>query len=143
LIYLKLFLRDAEVKSWIEAEDIKVSSILMILKKSLGYKNQTEIIRKTDLDSSFLRIKLCWRTDQEYTDLLYVLNGIVGYFISTSTSTQGNHNFYRGRTLLDFIDENGRLTFIPYYKTLEEDGPKSLMYWTLEKTIERWIKEKF
>ena len=137
MIYLKLFLRDAEVKSWIEAEDIKVSSILMILKKSLGYKNQTEIIRKTNLDSSFLRIKLCWKTDQEYTDLLCVLNGIVGYF--TSTSTQ----YYNGRTLLDFIDENGYLTYIPYYKTLEEDGPKSLQFWTLEKTIERWIKEKF
>jgi hypothetical protein len=48
-----------------------------------------------------------------------------------------------GRTLLDFIDENGYLTYIPYYKTLEEDGPKSLRFWTLEKTIERWIKEKF
>jgi hypothetical protein len=141
LIYLKLFLRDAEVKSWIEAEDIKVSSILMILKKSLGYKNQTEIIRKTNLDSSFLRIKLCWKTDQEYTDLLCVLNGIVGYFISTST--QGKRYYYRGRTLLDFMEENGYLTFIPYYKTLEEDGPKSLQFWTIEKTIERWIKEKF
>ena len=141
MIYLKLFLRDVEVKSWIETEDIKVSSILMILKKSLGYKNQTEIIRKTNLDSSFLRIKLCWKTDQEYTDLLCVLNGIVGYF--NSTSTQGKRYFYRGRTLLDFIDENGCLTYIPYYKTLEEDGPKSLQFWTLEKTIERWIKEKF
>ena len=141
MIYLKLFLRDAEVKSWIEAEDIKVSSILMILKKSLGYKNQTEIIRKTNLDSSFLRIKLCWKTDQEYIDLLCVLNGIVGYF--NSTYTQGKRYFYRGRTLLDFIDENGYLTYIPYYKTLEEDGPKSLQFWTLEKTIERWIKEKF
>jgi hypothetical protein len=140
-MYLKLFLRDAEVKSWIEAEDIKVSSILMILKKSLGYKNQTEIIRKTNLDSSFLRIKLCWKTDQEYTDLLCVLNGIVGYFISTST--QGKRYYYRGRTLLDFMEENGYLTFIPYYKTLEEDGPKSLQFWTIEKTIERWIKERF
>ena len=140
-MYLKLFLRDEEVKSWIEAEDIKVSSILMILKKSLSYKNQTEIIRKTNLDSSFLRIKLCWKTDQEYTDLLCVLNGIVGYFISTSAL--GKRYFYRGRTLLDFIDENGYLTYIPYYKTIEEDGPKSLQFWTIEKTIERWIKEKF
>ena len=138
MIYLKLFLRDTEVKSWIEAEDIKVSSILMILKKSLNYKNQTEIIRKTNLDSSFLRIKLCWKTDQEYTDLLCVLNGIVGYFNSTPTQS-----YFRGRTLLDFIDENGYLTYTPYYKTLEEDGPKSLQFWTLEKTIERWIKEKF
>ena len=137
MIYLKLFLKDEEVKSWIEAEDIKVSSILMILKKSLGYKNQTEIIRKTNLDSSFLRIKLCWKTDQEYTDLLCVLNGIVGYF--TSTSTQ----YYNGRTLLDFINENGYLTYISYYKIIEEDAPKSLQFWTLEKTIERWIKEKF
>ena len=138
MIYLKLFLKDAEVKSWIKAEDIKVSSILMILKKSLGYKNQTEIIRKTNLDSSFLRIKLCWKTDQEYTDLLCVLNGIVGYFVS-----QGKRYFFSGRTLLDFIDKNGVLTYIPYYKTLEEDGPKSLQFWTIEKTIERWIKEKF
>ena len=137
MIYLKLFLRDAEVESWIETEDIKVSSILMILKKNLGYKNQTEIIRKTNLDSSFLRIKLCWKTDQEYTDLLCVLNGIVGYF--TSTSTQ----YYNGRTLLDFINENGYLTYISYYKIIEEDAPKSLQFWTLEKTIERWIKEKF
>ena len=113
----------------------------MILKKSLGYKNQTEIIRKTNLDSSFLRIKLCWKTDQEYTDLLCVLNGIVGYFISTST--QGKRFYYKGRTLLDFIDKNGYLTYIHYYKTLEEDGSKSLQFWTLEKTIERWIKEKF
>jgi hypothetical protein len=141
LIYLKLFLKDSEVKSWIETEGIKVSSILMILKKSLGYKNQTEVIVKTNLDSSFLRIKLCWKTDQEYTDLLCVLNGIVGYFISTST--QGKRYYYRGRTLLDFMEENGYLTFIPYYKTLEEDGPKSLQFWTIEKTIERWIKEKF
>ena len=139
MIYLKLFLRDAEVKSWIEAEDIKVSSILMILKKSLGYKNQTEIIRKTNLDSSFLRVKLCWKTDQEYTDLLCVLNGIVGYFVSTPTQSL----YYRGRTLLDFIDKNGSLTYIPYYKTIEENGSKSLQFWTLEKTIERWIKEKF
>ena len=137
MIYLKLFLKDSELKSWIEAEDIKVSSILMILKKSLGYKNQIEIIRKTNLDPSFLRIKLCWKTDQEYTDLLCVLNGIVGYF--TSTSTQ----YYNGRTLLDFINENGYLTYISYYKIIEEDAPKSLQFWTLEKTIERWIKEKF
>ena len=137
MIYLKLFLKDAEVKSWIKAEDIKVSSILMILKKSLGYKNQTEIIRKTNLNSSFLRIKLCWKTDQEYTDLLCVLNGIVGYYTSTST------RYYNGRTLLDFINENGCLTYIPYYKTLEENGPKSLQFWTIEKTIYRWIKEKF
>ena len=141
MIYLKLFLRDAEVKSWIEAEDIKVSSILMILKKSLGYKNQTEIIRKTNLDSSFLRIKLCWKTDQEYTDLLCVLNGIVGYF--TSTSTQGKRFYYRGRTLLDFINENGGLIYIPYYSILEENSPKSLRFWTIDKTIYRWIKEKF
>jgi len=142
LIHLKLFLKDAEVKSWIEAEDIKVSSILMILKKSLGYKNQTEIIRKTNLDSSFLRIKLCWKTDQEYTELLCVLNGIVEYFISTSA--QGKRFYFRGRTLLEFINENRRnLTPILYYKTLEEDGPKSLQFWTIEKTIERWIKEKF
>ena len=137
MIYLKLFLKDAEVKSWLKAEDIKVSSILMILKKSLGYKNQTEIIRKTNLNSSFLRIKLCWKTDQEYTDLLCVLNGIVGYYTSTST------RYYNGRTLLDFINENGCLTYIPYYKTLEENGPKSLQFWTIEKTIYRWIKEKF
>ena len=137
MIYLKLFLKDSEVESWIKAEDIKVSSILMILKKSLGYKNQTEIIRKTNLNSSFLRIKLCWKTDQEYTDLLCVLNGIVGYYTSTST------RYYNGRTLLDFINENGCLTYIPYYKTLEENGPKSLQFWTIEKTIYRWIKEKF
>jgi len=137
MIYLKLFLRDAEVKSWIEAEDIKVSSILMILKKSLGYKSQTEIIRKTNLNSSFLRIKLCWKTDQEYTDLLCILNGIVEYYTSTFT------RYYNGRTLLDFINENGRLTYISYYETLEENGPKSLQFWTIEKTIYRWIKEKF
>ena len=137
MIYLKLFLKDAEVKSWIKAEDIKVSSILMILKKSLGYKNQTEIIRKTNLNSSFLRIKLCWKTDQEYTDLLCILNGIVEYYTSTFT------RYYNGRTLLDFINENGRLTYISYYKTLEENGPKSLQFWTIEKTIYRWIKEKF
>jgi hypothetical protein len=141
MIYLKLFLRDEEVKSWIEAEDIKVSSILMILKKSLRCINQAEIIRKTNLDSSFLRIKLCWKTDQEYTDLLCVLNGIVGYF--TSTSTQSKHFYYRGRTLLDFIEENGNLTYTPYYRTLEENGPKSLQFWTIEKTLDRWIREKF
>ena len=142
MIYLKILLRDDKVDDWIKQEHIKVSSILMILKKNLGYKNQEEIIRKTNLDSSFLRIKLCWKTDQEYTDLLCVLNGIVEYFISTST--QSSKRFYfRGRTVLDFIDKNGILTYIPYYKTIEEDGPKSLMFWTLEKTIERWIKEKF
>ena len=138
MIYLKLFLKDSEVESWIKAEDIKVSSILMILKKSLGYKSQTEIIRKTNLNSSFLRIKLCWKTDQEYTDLLCVLNGIIKYFISTSTYT-----YFKGKTLLDFINKNGLLIYIPYYKTIEEDGPKSLQFWTIEKTIDRWIKEKF
>jgi hypothetical protein len=138
MIYLKLFLSDAEVESWIEDEDIKVSSILMILKKSLKYKNQTEVIKKTNLDPSFLRIKLCWKTDQEYTDLLCVLNGIIKYFISTSTYTH-----FKGKTLLDFINKNGLLIYIPYYKTIEEDGPKSLRFWTIEKTIYRWIKEKF
>jgi len=141
LIYLKLFLKDAEVKSWIEAEDIKVSSILMILKKSLGYKNQIEIIRKTNLDPSFLRIKLCWKTDQEYTDLLCVLNGIVEYFISIST--KGKRFYCNGRALLDFIGENGGLIYTPYYSILEENGPKSLQFWTIEKTLYRWIKEKF
>jgi hypothetical protein len=77
MIYLKILLRNDKVDDWIKQEQIKVSSILMILKKNLGYKNQAEIIRKTNLDSSFLRIKLCWKTDQEYTDLLCVLNGIV------------------------------------------------------------------
>jgi len=141
LIYLRLFLKDAEVKSWIEAEDIKVSSILMILKKSLGYKNQIEIIRKTNLDPSFLRIKLCWKTDQEYTDLLCVLNGIVEYFISIST--KGKRFYCKGRALLDFINENGCLIYTPYYSILEENGPKSLQFWTIEKTLYRWIKEKF
>jgi hypothetical protein len=139
LIYLKLFLRDAEVKSWIEAEDIKVSSILMILKKNLGYKNQSEIIRKVGLDSSFLKIKLCWRNDAEYSKICQTLNGIVSYYLATSKKLY----YYGGRDLLDYIEENGKLEFVPYYKTLEDEGTKSLMFWTIEKTIERWIKEKF
>lgn len=139
MIYLKLFLRDAEVKSWIEAEDIKVSSILMILKRNLGYKNREEIISKTNLDEGFLRIKLCWRTDQEYSDIVCTLNGLVRYYIEAPK----RERYYWGRTLLDFVEDHGSLTYIPYYKILEENGPKSLQFWTIEKTIERWIKGKF
>ena len=139
MIYLKLFLEDSKVKSWIEAEHIKVSSILMILKKNLGYKNRVDIITKTGLDPSFLRTKLCWRTDQEYSEMCQVLNGIVGYFLSTVIRPPG---YFGGRDLLDFVEKNGKLEFVPYYRALE-GGEKSLIYWTLEKTIERWIKEKF
>lgn len=138
MIYLKILLSDDKVERWIEREHIKVSSILMILKKNLGYKNQTEIITKTDLDPSFLRIKLCWRNDQDYSELCQILNGIVRFLTESP-----KRRYLSGRYLLDYVAENGILTFISYYKTLEEDGQKSLMYWTLEKTIERWIKEKF
>lgn len=139
MIYLKILLRDDKVDDWIENEGVKTSSILMILKKNLGYKNQNDIILKTGLDSSFLRVKLCWRTDQDYSKICQILNGIVGYFLSTVIRPP---DYYGGRNLLDYVAENGSLIFIPYYRALE-DGEKSLMYWTLEKTIERWIKEKF
>lgn len=135
MIYLKILLRD----DWIKQEHVKVSSILMILKKNLGYKNLEEIIDKTGLDSSFLRIKLCWRTDTDYSELCQILNGIVRY----SVETPSKRYYYRGRNLLDYVAENGSLVFISYYRAFEEDGQKSLMFWTLEKTIERWIKEKF
>ena len=135
MIYLKLFLRDAEVKSWIETENIKVSSILMILKKSLGYKNQTEIIRKTNLDSSFLRIKLCWKTETEYQELLCILNGIAKIYTDTKPGL-----YYKGTRVLDFVEKFGSLRYIPYYQWEEE---KTLMWFTVEKTIERWIKGKF
>ena len=140
MIYLKLFLGDSEVKSWLESEHIKESSILMILKKSLGYKNQEEVIKKTNLDPSFLRIKLYWRTDQEYSEILYVLNGFIDYFAS-----QGRSDYYRGRTLLDYVVENGIFAYISYWELLklEYRDLKPLMFWTIEKTIERWIKEKF
>ena len=138
MIYLKILLRDDKVERWIEREHIKVSSILMILKKNLGYKNQTEIITKTDLDPSFLRIKLCWRTDQDYSELCQILNGIVRFSIESPKK-----RYYYGRCLLDYVAENGALIFTPYYKAIDGEGQKSLMFWTLEKTIERWIKEKF
>ena len=139
MIYLKLFLRDDKVDNWIKQEHVKVSSILMILKKNLGYKNQDEIITKTGLNSSFLRIKLCWRTDIEYSELTKILNGIVKFYIETPSKRY----YYQGRILLECVSENGILIFVPYYRTLEEGGTKSLIYWTLEKTIDRWIKEKF
>ena len=139
MIYLKILLRDDKVDDWIKQEHIKVSSILMILKKNLGYKNQDEIIRKTGLDSSFLRIKLCWRNDTEYSELTQILNGIVKF----SIETPAKRYYYRGRNLLDYVAENGSLVFTPYYKAIDGEGEKSLMFWTLEKTIERWIKEKF
>ena len=140
MIYLKILLRDDKVDDWIKQEHVKVSSILMILKKNLGYKNQAEIIRKTGLDSSFLRIKLCWRNDQDYSELTQILNGIVKFSIETPSK---RYYYNRGRNLLDYVAENGSLIFIPYYRALDGEGQKSLMFWTLEKTIERWIKEKF
>lgn len=139
MIYLKILLRDDKVDDWIKNEGIKTSSILMILKKNFGYKNQDEIIDKTGLDSSFLRIKLCWRDDTEYSELTQILNEIVRF--STGAPTKRYH--YRGRILLDYVAENGTLVFTSYYRALEEGCQKPLMYWTLEKTIERWIKEKF
>ena len=139
MIYLKIILRDDKVDDWIKQEHVKVSSILMILKKNLGYKNQDEIIRKTGLDSFFLRIKLCWRNDTEYSELTQILNGIVKF----SIETPAKRYHYRGRNLLDCVVENGTLVFIPYYRAIDGEGEKSLMFWTLEKTIERWIKEKF
>lgn len=138
MIYLKILLRDDKVDDWIKQEHVKVSSILMILKKNLSYKNQDEIIRKTGLDSSFLRIKLCWRTDTDYSELTQILNGIIDYM-----ATGKRAYFYRGRCLLDYVAENGSLVFIPYYRAIDGEGEKSLMFWTIEKTIERWIKEKF
>ena len=139
MIYLKILLRDDKVDDWIKQEHVKVSSILMILKKNLGYKNHDEIIKKTGLGSSFLRIKLCWRTDTDYSELCRVLNGIVRFSIETSAKRY----YYRGRNLLDYVAGNGVLIFTPYYKAIDGEGEKSLMFWTLEKTIERWIKEKF
>ena len=137
-MYLKIILRNDKVEEWIEREHIKVSSILMILKKNLGYKNQEEIIRKTGLDSSFLRIKLCWRGDPDYSEITKILNGIVGYMSSGKRAY-----YYRGRCLLDYVESGGKLVFVPYYRAFEEDGQKTLIFWTLEKIIERWIKEKF
>ena len=140
MIYLKILLRDDKVDNWIKQEHVKVSSILMILKKNLGYKNQDEIIRKTGLDSSFLRIKLCWRTDQDYSELCQILNGIVQFSIETPSERR---YYYRGRNILDYVAKNGSLVFTPYYKAIDGESEKSLMFWTLEKTIERCIKEKF
>ena len=137
---MKILLRDDKVEDWIEQEHIKVSSILRILKKNLGYKNQVDIITKTGLDPSFLRIKLCWRTDQEYSEICQVLNGIISYCLAT---LRKRPYYYHGRVLLEYIENGGgNLEFTPYYKA-EDEGKKSLLFWTLEKTIERWIKEKF
>lgn len=139
MIYLKILLGDNKVDRWIEREKFNVSSILMILKKNLGYKNQDEIIRKTNFDPSFLKIKLCWKTDTEYFEITKILNDLIEYY----TSDKSRYFRYRGRVVLDVVAKGGNLEFVPYYKTLEEDGEKSLMYWTIEKSIERWIKEKF
>lgn len=139
MIYLKILLGDNKVDRWIEREKFNVSSILMILKKNLGYKNQGEIIRKTNLDPSFLKIKLCWKTDTEYSEITKILNDLIEYY----TSGESRYFRYRGRVVLEVVAKGGKLEFVPYYKMLEGDGEKSLMYWTIEKSIERWIKEKF
>ena len=137
MVYLKILLSNEKEKSWLESEGMKCSSILMILKKNLGYKNQTEILKKTDLDPAFLKIKLFWKTDQEFSEITQLLNGLVNILPHNSRVTY----YTRGRYLLGYKEKGGKLEYVPYFKT--QEGERSLQYFTLERTIERWIKEKF
>jgi len=139
-MFIKIFLRDDKVKDWIKSENIKTSSILMILKKNLGYKNRGQILRNINycLSATFLNTKLCWRTDAEYSDICCTLNGLIRY-----CSSLNKHQYYFGKSLLDYVENRGVLKFIPYYRTLDGDEESPLIYWTLEKSMERWIKEKF
>ena len=75
-MFIKIFLRNDKVKDWIKSENIKTSSILMILKKNLGYKNRGQILRNINycLSATFLNTKLCWRTDADYSDICCTLN---------------------------------------------------------------------
>jgi hypothetical protein len=135
MIWLKFFIKDNEVESWKKSEGYTISSILMILKRAQGYKNGKEITKKTHLDPSFLRIKLCWKSETEYQELLCILNGIAKIYTDTKPVL-----YYKGTCVLDFVEKFGSLRYIPYYQWEEE---KTLMWFTVEKTIERWIKGKF
>ena len=133
MIWLKFFVKDDEIESWSKSEGYTISSILMILKNAHGYKNGTEITEKTNLDPTFLRIKLCWKSETEYKELLCILNGVVKIYTDQNL-------YYRGTCVLDFINKFETLEYVPYYLWEKE---KTLRYFTLEKTIKRWIKEKF
>jgi hypothetical protein len=140
MIYLRIILRDDKVKDWIEKEHIKTSTVLTILKKNLGYKNRAQIIKNIScFSSTFINTRLCWRTDAEYSDICCTLNGLV-----KCCSLLDGRQYYYGKRLLEYVEKNGVLTYVPYYRTFEaEERQRPLLYWTLEKTIERWIKEKF
>lgn len=125
---IKFVLGEDSVKGWLKSEGYKTGTIQIILKGNLGCKNLGDIVRRTKLDTSFLRTKLCWKTDQEYSDICSLLNDVVA---AERTC------YWRGRGLLDYSVQGGKLCF-------DYSGDRTtLRFWTIEKTIVRWIKEKF
>lgn len=137
ILGIKFIIRDGELESWIDSNNIKVNSILNIMKEHLGFKTQKDILNKTGLPYSFTQTKLCWKTDQEFADILNILGGVVSAF------DRVKYWYCTGKILLHYINIGGELDFHPYYQCINEGEKKSLIYYTLEKTIERWIREKF
>ena len=115
---------------WLEREGYKVSTISEIIKNNFGYSSREEIIKKFRVQSGFLNVRLCWKSDHEQTDIVVRVGEIIKAFSSL-------HYHYRGSSnLLNYIVKNGNLM----YSNEEE---LTLDWFTIEKTIKRWIKEKF
>ena len=133
-MYIKLFVIDSKIKDWLDREGYKVSTILMIIKKNLHIKNGQTIITNYYVERSFINTKLCWKTEDDYNQIVRRINDILTY--STIDNRYRNH--------LCYIEKSGSLVYLPYYtmKTGETEE-RSLEYYTIDKTVDRWILEKF
>ncbi len=130
---IKIYFDNDELKSWMKREGYTAKSILRIVEKNLGFTCEREIIEKTKLDSSFLRIPLCWKTESEYNTISCILNGVVERYITPPKP------YIRGKNILDYNLSGGNFCHVSFF---DNEGT-TLRYYTIERTIKRWIKEKF
>lgn len=130
---IKIYFDNDELKSWIKREGYTSKSILRIMEKNLEFTCEKEIIEKTKLDSSFLRIPLCWKTEYEYNAISCILNGIVERYTTPPIP------YIRGKNILDYTLCRGNFCHVSFF----DDEGTTLRYYTIERTIKRWIKEKF
>jgi hypothetical protein len=113
-------------------EGYQESSILMILKKELHFKNSREIMNKYEVLEGFLREKVCWKSEEEYKQILWILSSLLTR-VKEIPSWRRNKNMcqLRGDTL------NWG------YNWGDGGIEKTLSYFQIDTIIRRWVLEKF
>ena len=131
-VWLQFYISGDKVQRFMNEEGYQESSILMILKRELHFKNSREITNKYGVLEGFLREKVCWRNEEEYKQILWILSSLLTR-VKEIPSWQRNKNMcqLRGDTL-----RWG-------YNWGDGGIEKTLSYFQIDTIIKRWVLEKF